>query len=222
MPKLNLRDDGLESDMNPLEPDKVTPPPPTLRDVGGGGGRSSPLLLIIIIIVALAGGVFLLNQFKVIHLWGKKTPKIAETIPDPGLPGEEGLSPDQGMGTETGSGEGELPMPTPSTTAEPTPAEPTPELKPAPEEKAKPSLPPSGGGNFTVQVSAWTSKIKADEEVGKFSNSGMDAFVETAHVDGIDWYRVRIGHYGSEQEAKTAAGQLQKMMEGVVWVARAK
>jgi len=231
MPRLNLRDDELEGESNPLEPDKMSSPPPTLREVGGSSGQSSPLLLIIIIIVALAGGVFLLNQFKVIHLWGKKVPKVTETLPEPSLPGEESaVTTDQGTAPDAGAGQ-TPPMGTEPEAATPTPTPtPTPEIqqpathpKPVAEQpKAKATLPPSSGGNYTVQVSAWTSKAKADEQVSKLSAAGMDAFVEGATVDGVEWYRVRVGHYGNEKDAKEAAAQLQRSMEGVIWVAKAK
>jgi cell division septation protein DedD len=231
MPKLNLRDDGLESEPNPFDADKLSTAPPTLRDVGGGGGRSSPLLIIVIIIVALAAGVFLLNQFKVIHLWGKKPVKVTEAIPEVGTPESETTTTTTDQGTQPAENlsgappatgmEEPTPVPTPPVT------QPTPELKSQPPATKtatpKPSLPvSSGGGKFTVQVSAWANKAKADEEASKLSTAGMDAFVESTNVGGTDWYRVRVGHYGNEKDAKDAASQLQRMMEGTVWVARAK
>jgi|WetSurMetagenome_2_1015567.scaffolds.fasta_scaffold198525_2 cell division protein FtsN len=225
MPRLNLRDDELEGEGGPLEPEKMSSPPPTLREVGGSSGHSSPLLLIIIIIVALAGGVFLLNQFKVIHLWGKRAPKVTEALPEPSLPGEENV--DQGTNPVAG-GEQAPPVGsdpgavTPATTPTPEVDNPAPELKPAEQAKIKATLPPSSGGKYTVQVSAWTSKEKADEQAAKLSAAGMDAYVEGTSIDGVEWYRVRVGHYGNEKEAKEAAAQLQHSMEGVIWVARAK
>ena len=48
----------------------------------------------------------------------------------------------------------------------------------------------------------------------------MSAFVEDAVIAGENWYRVRVGRYGSSKEAKDAASQLSHSLEGRIWVAR--
>ena len=104
MPKLNLRDDGFEEESNPLDSDQSVAPPPTLREVGvsGGGGKSSTLLTVVLLVVVVGGGVFALNYFKVIHLWGKRTPKITTEAMTDQLPAPE--TPAQGAnGTDQGS-----------------------------------------------------------------------------------------------------------------------
>jgi cell division protein FtsN len=60
----------------------------------------------------------------------------------------------------------------------------------------------------------------ADREASRLSAAGMSAFVEDAVIAGENWYRVRVGRYGSSKEAKDAADQLAKSMEGQIWVAR--
>jgi cell division protein FtsN len=212
MPRLNLKDDGMEEEPLPLDSDKPMNPPPTLRDVGGsgGGGGRSILLPIFAVIIVLGVAVFALNYFKVIHLWGKKAPKITEAVPEATLPGE--ASTDQGALPEAGAAVAQ---------AEPAPApEPNPEPTAAPVEKPKISLPPSGSGNYTVQVSSWASKAKADDEAGRFTAAGFSAFVEDAQVGGETWYRVRVGRYATPKDAKEAAAQLSKMTEDGAWVAR--
>ena len=78
----------------------------------------------------------------------------------------------------------------------------------------------SGSGDYTVQVSAWMTQQKADEEASRLSAAGYTAFVEDGFVAGETWYRVRVGRYATMEEAQQAAAQLQPMMESQIWVAR--
>ncbi len=231
MPKLNLRDDGFEEESNPLDSDQSVAPPPTLREVGvSGGGKSSTLLTALLLVAVVLGGVFCLNYFKVIHLWGKRTPKVSteamtDQLPPPETPGAGGNATDQGAVPTTPDQ-----TPTPEPSLEPSTTTP-PASTPAPapsrtthkgESAAEPKFtpPPSGSGNFTVQVSSWTSKDMAEKEASRLNTAGMSAFVEDAVIAGENWYRVRVGRYGSSKEAKEAADQLAKSMEGQIWVAK--
>lgn len=219
MPRLNLKDDSLEGESGPLDSDKDLPAPPTLRDVGGGGGRSSPLLLIVLIVIAIGAGVFALNYFKVIHLWGKKVVKVAEVFPEAGTSTGAESSTDMGaaVAPETAQPATE-PLPEPGVAP---PTAPEPASTSAPSQKAPKAMPPpAGSGSYTLQVSSWTSKTKADEEASKMSAAGYSAFVEDAVVAGENWYRVRVGRYGSTKEAEEAAAGIQKMVESVIWVAK--
>jgi len=215
MPRLNLKDDGMEEEPLPLDSEKPINPPPTLRDVGGGGGGGRSILLpILAVLIVLGAAVFALNYFKVIHLWGKKTPKAVEVVADGTLPGETAtdLGTMPSPGAQTAQAES-VPAPAP----EPTP-EPTLEPNTAPVEKPTVTIPPSGTGNYTVQVSSWASKGKADGEAARFTAAGFSAFVEEAQVSGETWFRVRVGRYASPQEAKEAAAQLSKIAEEATWV----
>ncbi|HUI10581.1 MAG TPA: SPOR domain-containing protein [Bacteroidota bacterium] len=233
MPKLNLRDDGFEEESNPLDSDQSVAPPPTLREVGvsGGGGKSSTILTAVLLLAVVIGGVFALNHFKVIHLWGKRTPKITneaitDQLPPPESPAaaattDQGSNPAPAEATPTPE-----PSVEPSASAAPPAATPTVSAPPpsrasrASEAPPKFTPPPSGSGNYTVQVSSWTSKEAADREASRLSGAGMSAFVEDAVIAGENWYRVRVGRYGSSKEAKDAADQLAKSMEGQIWVAK--
>ena len=100
MPRFNLKDEAAGND--PISPDSGNPPAaPTLREVGGGGGSVSPLILVLLALVILAAGVFALNYFKVIHLWGKKAPVVTESLPEPDLPepatGQQGAPPAESL-----------------------------------------------------------------------------------------------------------------------------
>jgi len=230
MPKLNLRDEGFEEESNPLDSDQSVAPPPTLREVGvsGGGGKSSTILTALLLLVVVAGGVFALNYFKVIHLWGKRTPKItneaiSDQLPAPEMPAaastDQGANPAPAEATPTPE-----PNVEPSATAAPasaTPAAPAPSRASRAAESAPKFVPPpSGSGSYTVQVSSWTSKDAADREASRLSAAGMSAFVEDAVIAGENWYRVRVGRYASSKEAKDAADQLAHSMEGQIWVAK--
>jgi cell division septation protein DedD len=203
MPKLNLKDEGTEPELTPGGEEEQIAPPPTLHESMPEGGGMSPVLLILIVVIALGALTFALNYFGVIHLWGKKAPAVVQVVPEPA----------------TQPPVVEEKPPTPEVTPTPTPT-PTP-VKPSPKaEKPKPVPPPSTGGNYTIQVSSWTTSAKANEEVQRLTASGYDAYVQDATVAGEQWYRVRIGHYGTEKEAASAAAQLQPMLENGIWVAR--
>jgi cell division protein FtsN len=213
MPRLNLKDEGMEEEPLPLDSDRPISPPPTLRDVGGssGGGGGSKILLVVAILVVLGAAVFALNYFKVIHLWGKKVPKTAEIMPDASVPEnqtDQGMTPEGGQTTEP-------------TTSEPTTIAPEPTPEPtSPVTKPGIGIPTSGSGNYTVQVSSWNSKAKADEEAARLNGAGLSAFVESSEVGGETWFRVRVGHYATIKEAREAAAQLSKMVEDGAWVTR--
>ena len=230
MPRLNLRDEGMEGEPVVQESARETGAPPTLREVGGGGGGLSPLVMALVALVVLGAGVFALNYFKVIHLWGKKAPTVTEAITEPVIPAPETTTPavttDQGGVPSTTPEQATVPAPT---VTEPAPAvsEPAPtvtEPAPTPQKHISPaqsiSLPPSGSGEFTIQVSAWASKAKAEKEVGRLSSSGYTAFVEDGVVGGATWHRVRVGRYATQKEAQEAIAKLQPVTESDLWVAR--
>jgi nucleoid DNA-binding protein len=219
MPKLNLKDEGFESEETPIEPEKPSTPPPTLRDVGGGetGGRTSGLLIGVVVLLVLAIATFALNYFQVIHLWGKKTPKVVESVQEP-----EGFPPqtttEQGPASEQGTATTEKGAETvPSVTAPAT----TPRV-PA-KGKGKPEVTPparvTGTGQYTVQVSSWTSKGKAEQEASSLSTSGFGAFVEDAVIGETTWFRVRVGRFATLKEARAELQKLSGTVEDGLWVA---
>ncbi len=203
MPKLNLKDEGTEPGLTPAEEEEQIAPPPTLHESATAeGGGLSPVLQILIAVIVLGALTFALNYFGVIHLWGKKTPAVVQTVPEPAVTQPP-------VATEKPPAPEEV-TPTPT----PTPA------KPLKAEKPK-SIPPSStGGKYTIQVSSWTTASKANEEVQRLTSGGLDAYVQDATVAGENWYRVRVGHYATEKEAAAAAIQIQPMLENGIWVAR--
>ncbi len=222
MPKLNLKDeDGDET--RPLDDDFSSSAPPTLRDFGGGssGGGPSPILQILIAVIVLGAGTFALNYFGVIHLWGKKpVPRVIQ--PPPQEMAQE--PPVQQPAEQTPAEVTPTPTPTPAQQT-PTPAATRPAAQQPPARQTPKPTPvvqqPMGSGAYTIQVSAWQSRSKADEEVAKLSQAGFPAYVETTTIGGGTWYRVRVGRYQTRNEAGEQRDKFQKMLAGDIWVARA-
>ncbi len=210
MPRFNLKDEAAGAE--PITPDTgKAPAAPTLREVGGGGGSVSPLILVLLALVILAAGVFALNYFKVIHLWGKKAQVVTETLPEPDLPKVENEQ-------ATAPPAENLPLPAKS---EPAPAKAAP-AKAAPAKESAPardmSIVPTGTGKFTIQFSAWTSKAKADDQASKLAAGGYEAFVDQAKAHGKEWYRVRVGRFDSKAAAHETLAKLQNMTEDQVYL----
>lgn len=60
------------------------------------------------------------------------------------------------------------------------------------------------GKVYTVQVSSWRDRIKAESEVKRLKAAGYNAFVvevELPDLDGV-WHRVRVGFYNTIDEVK--------------------
>jgi hypothetical protein len=215
MPRLNLKDEGTDFEGDPMS-GKSSGPTPALREIGGGGGKLSPIVLILLILVVLAGGIYALNHFKVIRLWGKKAPVVTETLPEP-----EVATPSQAPAGGT-TGNENLPLPS-ATTEQPAPsATPATREPAAQKQKARPAATSAttGSGMYTVQFAAWLSRAKADEQASLLSAAGFDAYVDESHAVGDRWYRVRVGRFDSHSQARDVIQKLQPMTEDVVWVAR--
>lgn len=56
---------------------------------------------------------------------------------------------------------------------------------------------------YTVQVSSWRSRAKADSEVKRLQDQGYNAFIVIAELPDLDgiWYRVRVGYFNTFEEA---------------------
>jgi len=214
MPKLNLKDDELEGEPDPLDPDRTISPPPTLREVGGGEHHSSPLLMIVVIVVVIAAGAFALNFFHVIHIWGKRAPKVAEVMPEPSaLPPPPAQAGDQSAPSAAEAEAAATPVPEPG-------SEPPPSSRTKAAATPKVSIPASGSGVYTVQVSSWIDRGQAEEQAARLTTAGYSAFVEDASVGSETWHRVRVGRFDTQQEAEQAAAQLQTVVEDLVWVTK--
>jgi nucleoid DNA-binding protein/cell division protein FtsN len=236
MPKLNLRDQvpGDEDLSQTPEPegDERFVTPATLREFPSER-RLSPILQIALAILAIAAILFALNNFGIIHLWGKKTPVVVESLPEPtpaaggaaeGVerqPGEAGAQPGEAEPTPLpgtpGTGAAKLKEAAPTSVPG---VKPKPTVKPGTTALPGGFGPPSGSGSYTIQVSSWATRAKANAQAAQFSQGGYSAFVQEAVVDGTTWYRVRIGRYSTVKEASEIAGELRSKLGDGFWVGR--
>ena len=69
------------------------------------------------------------------------------------------------------------------------------------------SLPPhpsvEASGKFTVQVSSFADETEAKQKALNLKNQGYNAFYVPSEVKGKTWYRVSIGLFDSEREARS-------------------
>jgi septal ring-binding cell division protein DamX len=226
MPRFNLRD-----------PDPGVPPQGEPDDSGSEFSPSTPrgfrtaesgrlnIWLIIAASVAfLVLAVVLLNQFHVIHLWGKKTPKVvvanslastvaADTakplVASPATAAKEPELEATPLPTEpvkksdaTAAKKAAAKSPVAPTTRqkEPKAAEPV-ATAPAPRVSG-------GSGSFAVQISSWPTKERAEALANSLSKKGYSAFVAEGDVNGKTWYRVRVGSYSAQADAGDAVAKL--------------
>jgi cell division protein FtsN/nucleoid DNA-binding protein len=228
MPRLNLQDEEEGGGIPPEREEGPITPPPTLRDVGPDGGRKAPWLAIVVILLVLAAAVVSLNYFHVIHLWGKKVPKVVEQLPEPTPAEPTTPSGEQAVNPPVTTGQEETPLPsvTPGKAKE---AEAQSAAK-ASKKKGAPAVTapstttpaaattPSGSGRYTVQVSSWKSTSKANRQAQELSAAGFDAYVMEAQVNGESWHRVRVGRFGTMGEAREVIMKMQATGVDGVWI----
>jgi cell division protein FtsN len=61
--------------------------------------------------------------------------------------------------------------------------------------------PKEDGRVWTVQVNAYPDERSAKQLVDRLNNKGYNAVITEARAKGRMWYRVRVGKYGSREEA---------------------
>jgi nucleoid DNA-binding protein len=169
-------------------------PQPRLHEVEEEKGPG-PIVQVLIALLILGLLTLALHFFGVIRLWGPEKTEVA-TFAEPEPPAT---------------------MPATRDTMEAKPVTPVP--VPTQETRPKP-VPPPSTGSFTVQVSSWQSRSKAEAEIARLQGASLDAFVEEGVVEGETWYRVRIGRYVSRGEASEAAARFSQILENGAWVAR--
>jgi len=77
-------------------------------------------------------------------------------------------------------------------------------------------------GKYTVQVSSWQTRRRAEQDAQRFSAKGFNAYVQSANIPSLGgtWYRVRVGSYATPGQAREIAAQLTELLESGYWVAR--
>ena len=63
---------------------------------------------------------------------------------------------------------------------------------------------------WSVQVDAFTQQEYAHSLVKKLKNKGYDAFVDSNNINEFIYYRVRVGHLATQDEAKRLLKELQE------------
>jgi rare lipoprotein A len=75
------------------------------------------------------------------------------------------------------------------------------------------SMPAAGSGYF-VQAGAFASMGNAERLRATLSRFGDTSIGETAGAGGAPMYRVRVGPYGSENEAQSVRGAMRRAGHG--------
>lgn len=57
-------------------------------------------------------------------------------------------------------------------------------------------------GKFTVQIGSFASKLEAEKRSSELTDKGYKAFVIPAKIGGKNWFRVSVGLFATEKEAK--------------------
>lgn len=216
MPNLNLKA-GAPAPMAGVRP--------TGRSGGdGSGGRKiaglpMPVVIVLVVIIVLGGGYFALNKAGMI---GKKKAAPVAIAPPP-APAQDSAA----MASAASENEGLVEFKEKSATGA--------EKKTASKAGAKmtaasaasvsaneaPKIPMSANGRYSVQVSSWWSEQKAKIEADILTRAGFPAFVEKANVGGGERrFRVYVGRYDSDKEARGSAEKMAHMLEDGYWVVR--
>lgn len=160
---------------------------------------------------------------------------IAERVPEKPAERAEGAKPNE---SETTNGRAEAPQvepaakpAAPSKIAKEEPARPAPAASPASRKAERAPVPPSTArvavalapgvvatpvvrtpakGDWSVQVSATRDPRTADTMIRRLKTKGYDAFVLKVRRRGETFYRVRVGHYGSLEEAQRVVSRLRR------------
>jgi len=220
MPDLNLIDEGgIEETTTP------SAPMPSKRG-GGGGGSTNKILVAVLVLLIVGTAVFYLYK-KGKFPFKKKAPVTVvqeETFPD-NQPVATNQNPQQAMQTQDTANVPLLETPPVEDTSKEmatksgTAAE---SSKKTMAESTTMQKLSDMQGNYTVQVSAFREKKRADEIVGRLEDAGYPAYVATIPMKGVDWYTVRIGHYPSRTDAKKAIQDFALELRSSYWIDRVR
>jgi DedD protein len=116
----------------------------------------------------------------------------------------------------------EPPKPEPAK-PEPAKVEP-PKPEPPKPEPAKPEPPKAEGkGRYTLQLSSFQTRAEADAFSAELKKAGYSLSITEANVPGKGtWFRVRLGAYGSHDEALAAKADFEGKQKIIAYVTRLK
>lgn len=81
-------------------------------------------------------------------------------------------------------------------------------VKPVAKPAAKAPAAPKITAEYWIQAAAFTSRTRADDLQRELAIKNLSTLITVKDLDGVTWYRVRIGPYTTEREAK---GWLEKI-----------
>ncbi|MCC7701111.1 SPOR domain-containing protein [Janthinobacterium sp. GW460P] len=84
-------------------------------------------------------------------------------------------------------------------------------LEGKPQEKAQDKAHDAGGGKFVVQVAALATQDKVDELQDKLREAGIKSYTQKVSSPAGERIRVRVGPFGSREDAEKTRAKLQKL-----------
>jgi hypothetical protein len=116
------------------------------------------------------------------------------------------------------------PTVTPKTVVKPTPKatpKPTPVVKKATSKPVKKTVASGSFKPYVINLASFSNSTEAKRLRDVLIDRGETAYTMPATVNGVQWYRVRVGFFASSSEAKRAAKPLEKRLEiNGAWVSK--
>jgi cell division septation protein DedD len=205
------------------------------------GGAMKTILVLLFVVVILGGAAFFLNKAGIIKLWGKKPVQQAVVQQIEFADSSEVLAQADTAGMVQFSGKGgaktqqapakakqekqqpaskkNASVPPPAKLAMAAPSKqsaPASEKQKAPAPKQQPAANAAlGTGPYSIQLSSWASREKAEMEVEALKQKGHPAFMQEGFVSGLGHrHRVNVGRFSSEAAAQEFAKKLVGQVSG--------
>lgn len=122
----------------------------------------------------------------------------------------------------TAEPEVEEPAPAPAkveTRPEPKP-EPRPEVKPEVVKPSPPAATPPATGPLVIQVFTSSDEAKARDMLKKLKAKNFKAYLSPTKANGKTVYRVRVGPFAKEADAKATSDKIEKQFKVDTWITR--
>lgn len=71
-----------------------------------------------------------------------------------------------------------------------------------------PGTPRAASGPYSVQIDAMMDRAGAQQMAQKIRAKGFEPYIVPTLVDGKTWYRLRVGHYATPEQAQAAQAKL--------------
>lgn len=96
-----------------------------------------------------------------------------------------------------------------------------PVLPPPARETPTPTIVTTEDGAYTVQVSSWRSRWKAELDMNRYLKEGFEAYIQRVYLPekGGVWHRVRIGRFSTFESAAQHAEMIGDMLQDGYWIA---